>query len=49
MFQGGKTRKPPTNIVELITNLIAKLEKYSAIKDNYRSILIINIDGQVIK
>lgn len=36
MFQGGKKRKPPTNFIKLITNLITKLDNYSAIKENYQ-------------
>lgn len=39
MFQGGKKGKPPTNFTKFMTNLVIKLEKYSAIKDNYRLIL----------
>lgn len=47
MFKKGK--KEIHQLILLITNLIPKLEKYNAVKDNYRSILIINIDGRVLK
>lgn len=49
MSQEGEKGKPPTNFTKLITNLITKLEKDSAIKDNYRPVLIINMDGRVLK